>query len=85
MLLLQCILPYKMGMHREIHTYREINNEVRRVEGFVVKTCWIADAKEQLGMPMRRAPNRQGEIRLNPCPPNKRAAIVAAMKRLEML
>jgi hypothetical protein len=65
--------------------YEQIQSEVRRVEGFAVKTCWIADVKEQLGFSMRRAPNRHGTKRLHPCPPEKRPAIIAAMKRLKFL
>jgi hypothetical protein len=63
-------------------TYAEIQKLVKQRHGITVKTCWIADVKEQLGMPMRKAPNRQGQIRIHPCPPEKRAAILQAIADL---
>jgi hypothetical protein len=65
--------------------YQKIQAEVKRVEGFTVKSCWIADVKEREGLPMRKAPNRKGLDRLNPCPPEKRGAIESAMRRLRLL
>lgn len=61
--------------------YKRIQEELRPSMGYV-KTCWIADVKERLGFPMRKAWNRRGEVRIEPCPPDKRAAIIAAMERL---
>ena len=58
---------------------KEVRFRVRRRAGFVPKSSWIADVKEQLGMPVRRAPNRVGE-RKYPCPPEKRDAIVEALR-----
>ena len=65
-------------------TYREIQDFVRLRHGFVVKTCWIADVKNQLGIPMRTAPNRQGPQRVHPCPDDKKEAILEAMRELGM-
>ena len=57
----------------------EVKFRVRRHEGFVPRSSWIADVKEQIGMSLRRAPNRRGE-RKYPCPPEKREAIVEAVR-----
>jgi hypothetical protein len=66
-------------------TYRQIQELVKEAAGFVPQTCWIADLKNQHGLTMRAAPNRKGEIRVHPCPKDKRAAIEAAMKKLGMI
>jgi hypothetical protein len=58
---------------------KEVQFRVRRHAGFVPRASWIADVKEQLGLPVRRAPNRRGE-RKYPCPPEKREAIVQALR-----
>ena len=50
--------------------------------GFVPQTCWIADVKEQLGLPVRRAWNRRGE-REKRCPPEKLPPIRRAIELLE--
>ena len=41
-------------------TYLQIQDWVKLNYGFTPKTCWIADVKHQAGLPMRKAPNRQG-------------------------
>lgn len=62
-------------------TYKEIQSYVHRVHGFVPETCWIAHVKEQLGLPLRRAPNRrEAHVRQKPCPAERRDAIVAAFR-----
>jgi hypothetical protein len=58
---------------------KEVRFRVRRRAGFNPRGSWIADVKEQLGMPMRRSPKRVGE-RKYPCPPEKRDAIVEAIR-----
>jgi len=58
---------------------KEVQFRVRRHAGFVPRASWIADVKEQLGMPVRRAANRVGERRY-PCPPERREAIVEALR-----
>jgi hypothetical protein len=55
---------------------------VNEQSGFVPKTCWIADVKQQLGLRVRRAHNRVTEIRQNPCPSAKRVAIERALLQL---
>ncbi len=67
-------------------TYKEIQERVRRTDGFTPKTCWIADIKAQHGLTTREAPNRMdGSGRKHPCPRNKRSAIEAAMRHLGMI
>jgi hypothetical protein len=58
---------------------KEVQFRVRRRAGFVPKSSWIADVKEQLGMPVRRARNRVGERKYR-CPPEKREAIIEALR-----
>jgi len=58
---------------RETATYQEIQKWVRQQFGFKPKTCWIAHCKEICGLPLGSAPNRQGEERVEPCPPEKAA------------
>ena len=58
---------------------KEVRFRVRRRAGFNPRGSWIADVKEQLGIPMRRDPNRRDE-RKYPCPPEKREAIVEAIR-----
>ena len=69
-------------MGSKVPTYREVQHAVRCDHGFLPKTCWIADVKESMGLPMRSAPNRLGRQRVNPCPEEKREAIERAIRRL---
>lgn len=50
-------------------TYKQIQNKYRSKYGKYIKTCWIADAKRELGLTTRIAPNRF-EINSvkHPCP-----------------
>mgnify|MGYP001078325396 CR=1 FL=1 len=66
-------------------TYREIQEWVKRNYGFTPKTCWIADVKSQCGLPMRKAPNRQGTKRKYPCPKGKVKQIKAAFRHFGMI
>jgi hypothetical protein len=50
-------------------TYKEVQRRVKEDTGRVVKTCWIADVKQRVGLKPRRAPNRDGIDRKDPCPP----------------
>jgi len=64
-------------------TYKEIQRAVKKEQGFVPKTCWIAHIKYDYGLITRPAPNRapNGE-RKYPCPPEKRPMIEQTMRRL---
>ena len=67
-------------------TYKEIQVYVKEQKGYSIKTCWIADMKKQVGMTMRKAPNRYDEnFRTNPCPEDKKAAILDAFKHFGMI
>jgi len=74
-------------MNEETHmaTYREIQAYVKQRYGYQPKTCWIAHVKELVGLPISKAPNRQGEQRVNPCPAEKRADIEEAFRHFRML
>ena len=66
-------------------TYKEIQNWVKQNYGFVPKTCWIADVKEKAGLPVRKAHNRRGAERVNPCPRGKIESIRAAMRHFGII
>ena len=66
-------------------TYKEIQKWVQQRFGFVPETCWIAHCKEIYGLPLRDVPNRQGEKRVKPCPPQKQAAIKKAFQHFGLL
>lgn len=49
-------------------TYKEIATVYKRLYGKTIKTCWIADVKRNLGIPVRKSPNRIGISIKNSCP-----------------
>jgi hypothetical protein len=65
-------------------TYETIQREVRITFCFVPKTCWIAHVLALLGKKLRVAPNRiDRSVRKYPCPADKQAAIIEALRKLE--
>ncbi len=67
-------------------TYKEIQNWVQKKHDWLPKTCWIAHCKELSGLPVRKAHNRQNNMkRMVPCPPQKKAAIFAAFRHFGMI
>ena len=66
-------------------TYKEIQKWVQQHFGFTPETCWIAHCKEIYGLPLSDAPNRQGDGRAKPCPPENRPAIKQASQHFGML
>jgi hypothetical protein len=66
-------------------TYIEIQNWVKQKYNFVPKTCWIAHVKELSGLPVEKAPNRKGDERMKPCPPEKIEQIRSAMRNFGMI
>lgn len=67
-------------------TYSEITKWIKAKYGFVSKSCWIAHVKSDCGLPMRHAPNRHDVSRREvPCPPDKRPAIMAALRHFKMI
>ncbi|HOM97617.1 MAG TPA: hypothetical protein PLY41_04885 [Acetomicrobium sp.] len=65
--------------------YKQIQKWVKENFGFVPKTCWIADVKEQCGIKMKKAWNREGMERIDPCPEDKREAIRMALLHFGMI
>jgi hypothetical protein len=49
-------------------TYKEIQKYYKNKYNRVIKTCWIADVRRELGLPTRRAYNRKNDFVLFPCP-----------------
>ena len=66
-------------------TYRQIQHYVKLKYGFQPKTCWIADVKELVGLPVREARNRAGDDRQVPCPDEKIEAIIEAFRYFGMI
>jgi len=66
-------------------TYEDIRDDVLEHGGKSIKDCWIAHVKELNHLPLRKAPNRKGPIRVCPCPPPKRPIIEKSMRRLGIL
>lgn len=68
-------------------TYRgDIQPWVRATYGFTPKTCWIADVKSAHGLTTRIAQNRADQNgRVEPCPPERRAAIEEALRHFGMI
>lgn len=66
-------------------TYKQIQDWVKQEYGFVPKTCWIADVKDQSGLRVHKAPNRKGEARVKPCPPEKVEFICSALRHFGMI
>lgn len=53
----------------KVPTYKEIINKIKQKYSCTIKTCWIADAKESLGLPVKMAHNRKNlDYRENQCP-----------------
>lgn len=65
-------------------TYKEIQNYVKKKYGKVVKTCWIAHAKEICGLNPTKSPRRIGK-RVYPCPSDKLVWIKDAFKHFKMI
>ena len=67
-------------------SYKHIAERVRHTDGWTPKTCWIAHCKKLAGLPVRRAPNRQGSgsARVEPCPQDRVRPILAAFKYFRM-
>jgi hypothetical protein len=66
-------------------TYKQIQDWVKQRYGFIPKTCWIAHVKDMSGLPMRKAPNRQGVERVEPSPPGKVEPIMSALRHFGII
>jgi hypothetical protein len=61
--------------------YERTQRDVKKHDGFVPKSCWIAHMKEECGLPVKKAWNRNGKARIVPCPPKNKKAIRDSFKR----
>jgi 23S rRNA (uracil1939-C5)-methyltransferase len=67
-------------------TYSEIQKFVQRRHGFIPTTGWITHVKAVSGLPTRRRATRAGRgRRVVPCPPEKREAIVDALRHFGLI
>ena len=67
-------------------TYNQIRADVQEQHGRYVQDCWIAHVKEQNGLPVKVAHNRQfKDKRGKPCPDDARPLIEATMRRFGMI
>ncbi len=69
---------------RENATYYQIQKYVKTKYGKVVKTCWIAHAKEICGLNPTKSHRRIGS-RVYPCPDEKLVWIKDAFKHFKMI
>jgi hypothetical protein len=68
-----------MHAHSYHATYKAIQAWVKEEFGLSVKTCSIADMKQQSGLRLKTAPNRIDPLeRKYPCPDEHKSAIRAA-------
>ena len=65
-------------------TYPEIQDYVKKKHGKVVKSCWIAHAKEICGLNPRHSHRRIGK-RVYPCPDEKLVWIKEAFRYFKMI
>lgn len=61
-----------------IPTYDQFDRIAKAVHSTSLSSCEIADGKEQLGLPVKKAWNRKGRRRSITCPPWK----LQVMKRI---
>ncbi|MGJ7915553.1 hypothetical protein ACI48D_08790 [Massilia sp. LXY-6] len=67
-------------------TYDQIRDDVQENHGRYVQNCWIAHAKEQNGLPVKAAHNRQSkDRRVEPCLGDVKPLIEATMPRFGMI
>lgn len=66
-------------------TYKEIIEHVKKNYGKTMKTCWIAHVKDSYGLTKRRALNRKGDERAEPCPDKYWLWIEDALRYHEMI
>lgn len=61
-------------------TYKEIQEAYKKKHNSTIKSCWIADVKRKMGIPVRRAYNRINDIPKYPCPKDKFKQISEVIK-----
>ena len=71
-------------MLRQSASDQEIRNWVLREHGLTVEIAWIADCKQECGIPVDDG-NASQRAGFSPCPPEKRPAIKQAFRHFGML
>ena len=67
-------------------TYQMLIDRVKTTSGFTPQTCWIAHVKSDYGLTRGASSNRRDSIaRVKECPPERRDAIVDAIRYFGML
>ena len=67
------------GLGPRLASTTEIQKWIVRNHGFVPESAWIEDCKHRYGVPTNQP------LPLNPCPPDRRAAIKQAFEHFRML
>lgn len=67
---------------KRLPTVAAIQADTKRHDGFVPKSCWIADVKVQMGYKVRPAWNRRSDARAVPCPADRVEPIKRSIWRL---
>tara|TARA_Y100001936_G_C15929873_1_gene588767 strand:- start:78 stop:281 length:204 start_codon:yes stop_codon:yes gene_type:complete len=65
-------------------TYQTIKDYVKEKHGINIKSSWIAHAKEEYGVKVKKADNRKGE-RKWPCPKKRLPVIKEAFEHFKMI
>ena len=65
-------------------TYQTIKDYVKEKHGINIKSSWIAHAKEEFGVKVKKADNRKGE-RKWPCPKKRLPVIKEAFEHFKMI
>ncbi|MBD2138772.1 hypothetical protein H6F32_14565 [Anabaena sp. FACHB-1237] len=67
-------------------TYKQLQEYIKNKHQRIVKSCWIADAKEKLGLPVKPSYHRsQGQQRKYPCPDDILPIIREALEHFDDL
>ena len=68
---------------RDMATYKQIVECVKRLTGRTVKTCWVAEVKRELGLTTKAAWNRGQGAGAPPCPARYKEAIRQCIEALQ--
>jgi hypothetical protein len=67
-------------------TYKQIQEYVKKTNGYVPKSCWIAHMKEICGLDPKMSARRYSpDSRVHPCPMNKQEDIRNSFKYFKMI
>ncbi|MBD2279403.1 MAG: hypothetical protein HEQ13_24960 [Dolichospermum sp. DEX189] len=67
-------------------TYKQLQDYIKTKYQVTVKTCWIAHAKEQLGLPLKASQrSSEGKPRVYPCPLDRLPLIREAFEHFHLL